>query len=635
MNLFVESKHITEEFDLRLIGNLDSLLKTLRRKPNLLLMGHYDSGKTRIVNHLLRTNKFPTRYTPTTKIPTIIYHISEKPAFMNEKENAWIFREGIDISRINQQEHCLEYCLYKDDLGLLSEHGVIQDAQLDDCFLAVAYFDSPLLKACNIIDSPGSGNEMFDDDQLKKLINNSSLLMDILIFTSRFQGFLDSDDIQILGMLLERLPKINSEGKNNLENLFLVASHAGPNIKESDITVLKDNSAKRLNRVFGNNLFNDLGIKDPTFIKQRIFTFWAELPERHKCLEESLLNLLNELVPVQIAQNVRNSISQLKKESSEASQLSINFLQDRIKRSEDAWKDYQVLLNNEPIRQQKFTEKRVELNNLISNCRTESRNEINEYLHNKINSDKLTEFIKSNFTNKNDASKELGSIVAQDINYNVKKILEDKSEKLSKGMEEFFNDYNPNKVSGLESNSDIEIPFDSRAAFLGGLTTLASIGAYTFWVSTLGNLGGYILVAKAVGFLSALGISVGGGAAASTAISLIGGPITIAIGLGVLIGYLVFKFFGDSWQRRLAKKFVEKWHEKDYSDQIRSSADNFWDATLNAFHTGMTSIETAWIKNLNMLKEIADPDNREKFENQLRDIEELKSFFDQLPMEGL
>lgn len=81
------------------------------------------------------------------------------------------------------------------------------------------------------------------------------------------------------------------------------------------------------------------------------------------------------------------------------------------------------------------------------------------------------------------------------------------------------------KRSSKEFNNQLTSYFENFERTLGGLG---------LWAATVGNLGGYILVAKGVSLLSALGISVGGTAAAASFVAAIGGPITIGIALAAL-----------------------------------------------------------------------------------------------------
>lgn len=99
--------------------------------------------------------------------------------------------------------------------------------------------------------------------------------------------------------------------------------------------------------------------------------------------------------------------------------------------------------------------------------------------------------------------------------------------------------------------------FNSRAAFIGGLAGLGSLGAMSLYVSTIAsNLGAYVLVGKAAGVLTALGIT-GSVTSVTSFVAAIGGPITIGIAIAALIGYVIYRIVGGSWQKSLAKKVAD------------------------------------------------------------------------------
>lgn len=60
-------------------------------KPKVTIVGRSDTGKSTLINALLGEEKMPTSWTPTTTIAVYIKHISDKPPFIPEEENAWIF----------------------------------------------------------------------------------------------------------------------------------------------------------------------------------------------------------------------------------------------------------------------------------------------------------------------------------------------------------------------------------------------------------------------------------------------------------------------------------------------------------------------------------------------------------------
>mgnify|MGYP005849723901 CR=1 FL=1 len=625
---------LSEEEDIKKFEELKFLLIKLSRKPNLLFLGHYDCGKTRIVNNLLRSNYLPTEYGPATKVTHIIKHKTEKLQYMKENEDVWIIKVGMDVNRIDDEQYTMQYVVAKGDISLLKEYGVIGNDKADATYFIMVFIDAELLQACNIIDTPGSGNEDIDEKMLSKIIADSTLQMDVLVFASRFQGFLDSLDFDVLGNVLNRLPKIISDKNNkSLPNLFIVATHADQNKTDNDIEIMKTKAVERLFRMFGSTLFADLKITDKKDVSDRIFTFWAELPSRYEKFENEILDLVKNIIPEIVKNEFKTVLENFKNDKKAEVQAQINFYQARLNEHEKAAEEYKILLQQEPDRRKYITKERIDINDYIITLKNESKNEIYSYIERKLNVDNLEQFIRNNFGNKEDAAKEIGAIISEKINHKLKKIIEQKSEELRKRMEKFFKDYNPNVVDDNTERSLIEIPFDARGAFIGGLTTLTSLGAYAIWAAALGNLGGYILVAKVVGLLSALGISVGGGAAATSFISVLGGPITIAIGIGVLLGYLAFRIFGESWQRRLAKKFIEKWNKNNATNQYIDINEKFWDDSIKVLHIGFDNMESEWQDKLNNLGELALPENKVKFERRVKDLGDLLSFFVNIPLE--
>ena len=86
----------------------------------------------------------------------------------------------------------------------------------------------------------------------------------------------------------------------------------------------------------------------------------------------------------------------------------------------------------------------------------------------------------------------------------------------------------------------------------GSLWVLRPFLAATVWATMLGNLGGYIIVAKVVGLLAMIGVPTGGVAAVVTSIAAFGGPIVLGLALAILAAIAVFLFFWKSatrWSR--------------------------------------------------------------------------------------
>ena len=150
----------------------------------------------------------------------------------------------------------------------------------------------------------------------------------------------------------------------------------------------------------------------------------------------------------------------------------------------------------------------------------------------------------------------------------------------------------------------VSIPFDAKGAFLGGLAGASTLGALGAWAATLGNLGGYIIVAKGVSALSALGISFSGGAAgAATLVSALGGPITLGIGVALAVGAFFSWLFGDSWERRLAKKIKNVFEEKENITKIEDNIKSFWEETRLAFKQGADNLDRQYKNHIKDMKD--------------------------------
>ena len=142
-------------------------------------------------------------------------------------------------------------------------------------------------------------------------------------------------------------------------------------------------------------------------------------------------------------------------------------------------------------------------------------------------------------------------------------------------------------IDGLGTNFSA---FNSRAAFVGGLAGLGSLGAMALYVSTIAsNLGAYILVGKAAGVLASLGL-VGSVTSVTSFVAAIGGPITIGIALAAAVGYIIYRLVGGSWQKSLAKKASEAIRKESVFDNIEKAISDFWNSTAKAIKAGLEEL---------------------------------------------
>jgi len=179
----------------------------------------------------------------------------------------------------------------------------------------------------------------------------------------------------------------------------------------------------------------------------------------------------------------------------------------------------------------------------------------------------------------------------------------------------------------------VMIAFDARGTFLGGMAGLGTIGALGAWAATLGNLGGYIIVAKVASLLASLGISVGGSAALVSLVAALGGPVVVGVALAVVVGWVVSALFGESWERRLARKVVKALEEKDVRGQFEHGVWKFWDDTERAFQQAADNVEAEYDRQIDEFGRTISlgAESRAELEDLLEAVQRIRDFFAGLP----
>ena len=223
---FFKGKEIKEQ-----ITVIDDCINSLV-KPKISFAGQSDTGKSTLINCLLGKENMPAKWTPTTSIVVYIKHISDKPLFI--AEDVWCFKndgnEIWDETRIGDKKYCEGLCVAKGGFDKLEQFGVHHGDEKQMVTSAVAFIDSPILLDCDIVDLPGFAATE-DDNAAHYYISHGGKgqKVDILIYLSRANGFLQNDDLAYLNTCLKVLRPIEKKGKNSvpkLGNLFIVASQA-------------------------------------------------------------------------------------------------------------------------------------------------------------------------------------------------------------------------------------------------------------------------------------------------------------------------------------------------------------------------------------------------------------------------
>lgn len=632
--------------------NLRLQIKRYRQKPNLVLVGRFDSGKSHLANALIGIKCLPSQYQPATRVITFVRHIDDRPTWLSEQvcildEEFWPKDEKgnfiFDLTTLDSQERYEDYCINSGSLEVLREHGLHDHLSEDeiDGHSAVVYIDSPLLKACNVVDFPGYSDKSDEFSGDVKKANSAAQIADLVLYTSPANNFINAEDIQRLSYLLKVLPTPETAKTDfpKLGNLFIVATHASPSINDSQLEQIMKVGPKRFYKELNEFVFSERGQRigkpiTPEEVSDRFFTFWSELPNRCKKLREDLTVILEEHFPKVARHNIECEISEFKYKVPKNISNQILAYQQTIAEIEQRRQELQQLEKEQPNFQSKIKLGRKKIHQRISELQSKSKTSFQSFYNDLLIASTLEEMIRKRYDNKKEAQEYAVGYVVEKLQTRLEVIIKENSEVLKKDIDEFLELYEEALLKLPKLNADsVHIPFDPKGAFLGGIVGLGGVGALAVWAAALGNLGAYILVAKGVSLLAALGIGVGGVANAVAFVAAIGGPIALAVGIVAIAAFVGWALFGESWQSRLAKKIVSHFQEQRVLNQYLKGNDDYWNDTSKAFDKGADALEEKFDTYMHHLREITsnNPKVKHELELLLNKLKGLQNFFEQIP----
>ena len=633
-------------------NDLKKQLKLYQQKPNVVLTGGFDAGKSHMANALLGSKNLPVGYQPATRVITFIRHIEDRPEWFNGDvlifdEDFWLKDERgkqiIDLILLDDRERCENYSIQAGDFNVLQKYGVHGEHEDTAAHAAVVYIDAPLLKACNLIDLPGYSDRPDEISKDVEKANSATQLADVLLYASPAKGHINGQDMIRLASLLRLLPTPENECNNfpTLGNLFIVATHADPSISDEQLKEIPSRAAKRLYRELNESVLKCRREQTDRIIteadlQQRLFTFWSERPDRCERLFDELTKTLGEFLPQARMHRIEREMKAIKEDN-------VKKYLDLIERYEKNLTDLEakdaqrsqleILKKNESSRKQEAQQKREKVRQRIQELKQDTKTEFQKYARQLLTVDSVENIICNRYDDKREAKEFLAGYLVEKLQNETEQIIKVNSDRLRHEIEAFLKSY---EVKLPDMNVCMEIPFDAQGAFLGGLAGLGSIGALSVWAAALGNLGGYILVAKLVSLLSALGIGfgfTGGTAGVMVFVAAIGGPIVLGIGLAAALAFGMWGLFGESWQKRLAKQTVKYFEEQDISQKLCKGINEYWQDTINGFEKGADAVETDWNKYLEHQRNTTSdtPESKQYIEDILKTLKVLKDFFSEIP----
>ena len=622
------------------IENLRRDIEGIARKPRIVFSGKSDSGKSTMINALLGKEKMPTNWTPTTSIIVYVKDILDRPAYMEEE--LWIFKKGKnkewDDTRLYDEKYCREWKVAGGNAEMLSQYGVRKGEEYNkDIGSAVLFIDSPILKNCDILDIPGITAGIESDNIAA---SQAKLKADVLVYLSQASGFLQTEDANYLKEALEVLPPLEkTEGTalSPMSNLFVVATHAHHVIPRTDLKKICDSGCNRFTKTlpesfwerYSNSSKKLFSEKD---LRKRFFTYTTDIEDLREDFEKELKNTIENLPKL-----LENKIFNLAKDyaKNESKKMSDEVIKyEKLINERDAYsKRLEDIKKNEPKRKFLLEENNRNVKNKIFDLDSETKKKFREDFNQMLTEENIVKIIdRREYKNKKADLEELGSYISSEVQDIYRKNLEKTTEKFKDTMDEYLVETQKSlELTNSSSGINIDLDFDFKSAFIGGLAGAATLGGLAFWASTLGNLGAYILVAKGVSVLSALGISIAGGTATATAfVASIGGPITLGIAAALLVGVAIWGIFSDSWKKKIAKKIIEEFkkHVTKYDEAITQ----YWLDTENGFDIAKNKMEEEWEKYINNLEDELYNYDINKLKETLKNAKEVKDFFINIPL---
>lgn len=642
-----ENSSFETAIDITVVKELNDMRVNICRKPRIAFIGKPDSGKSTLINKIIGQNILPKGWNPKTSTIIILKHIRDKAN--SDDSNVIIYKindaSEFNINNINDEKYN-DYILDKGSYNLLEKYGAHNsESDILQIDAIVVYADCNVLLNADFIDLPGyRPTSNGDDTKITDIFDSRDTMLsataieiaDSFVYISPSNSFIYGEDISILASMIKHLPIIENKETNSMKpfgNIFILSSQAGILGSTDNIEAIH----KRASDNLWDLLENHISIKNREKItgyhytsetlKNRFYATEINSVGIMKHFFNDFAEYIQEIAKLQTQIIENNIITFVNKYSAELVSEKEK-LQLLIDNHEESKNHLEELKKEEKERNIKFNKNIRYVEDSIYELRKQSKQEITNFYNNILNKEHINHIIEKNGFKKNKKDLEKLSLL---INFE----LENGVTEICNKYTEEFKDNIDGFIGNISSQLSLVTSFNTVSAFISGLTGIATYGALAAWASTCGNLGGYILVAKAVSLLSAIGINLGGTAAVISAVSAIGGPLTIGITLAVLAAVGSLLAFGGTWKKVIGNRIVKEYDKKGVLNALLDNVDMFWNETRDAFRQGADEIERQWKAKYNEFKNdvenfnLDDVNNRiSKYDTAIEFINNVKKILD-------
>ena len=622
----------------------EKLRTSFGTRPQLVIAGPFDAGKSTLVNLLLDDGAaVPVRYQPMTSVVTYVRHMDEKPKWCDSQ--VLVLADGFDSERWGDETHVRDHMIAEGDPGILREWASHASGQHSDAAFAIMFHEAEILRTCSIVDTPGDDHS--EEDSTTTSMQFERRTADVLIYMSPAAGFLSKTQLLQFERRLSRLADIGPEmvGKN----LFVLVSHASPaQIADGDVEQLLDQAADRFRRHVSTE--DSPNSDDPTLtqahstsigavLRSRMFPFYrgsgegdaSGMRSRGQEFLDDLALLLNATLPDLIGSRDRKNLADFCKVWRDELGQELQMIDAADEEAELAEHDLPRLEREAEQAKVEIRESKQRLKEAVERHRLACDRAVQQILLREVNERLIESTIRNRYSKealkartladqkigpRKLARDEMPGLMVRRFTGAVERDIEDRARAFANELENELSkvDVALRKITWIREG---KIPLDVKGALVGGAMSGVAVGAFALWASTLGNLGAYIIAAQAAGWLAALGISLpAGGATLTAGMAAIGGPIGVAVAV-VAIGLIIGMQFRADWEKRLAMHIAKALHAKtsrrkeSLADTVRTSVGEFWDSTASALERGMQAVIDELEAKIETWRRLIDPSERQ------------------------
>lgn len=585
------------------------------------IMGPSDSGKSHLINLLMGQDIAPEGFQPMTAACTLFVHKSRKPVYLSEDQNVVVYRYENDGATFNLgliNEERSEFIMDKGEYSILWQYGARDDNDeilYPDAYLAIVYVDAPILEKVSLLDTPGQvidpeyhrseeGVELDSIDVRKAY--EAMALADGFLFTSSLNKYLRDREPDFFANVLRAPGNAPLDPQNPLNNITILATQAYTMETLEAFEGTRKRAAIHFHKKMKVALYDDWsmdldGFTEPTVDDwaQCMIPFW----DAHEPLIDAFNAKFGKLV-IDTQENLTklrmNRIAAVKAQLMKLVDIEIAKIEEKCRTNEERIEEVKAQdarFRSEVVRVlEKFKNQRASIQDYKAN----TLEQIQSVFDNLESEEFMISFIAERFDDKGEAKEGISEAVGQYLETRTKKIIGTSSKLFAKETEALVNEFS-GLVPGVKASVDGDAfeggvdsrlsvnSFDGQSAFIGGMSSLATFGAMSAYVATItSNLGAYILIGKAAGVLTTLGIT-GSVTTLPWLVGATGGPIVWGIAIAAALGYLVYRLFSD-WRKSLARSVTKGIQDEGLSDQVQDQVSSYWDETVVAFDQALQGL---------------------------------------------